>query len=88
MAMQKNNYAAMEEHFGKELLIHRKGATRAFPEEYGIIPGSQGSRSYIVHGKGNPESFCSCSHGAGRKMGRNQAQRELDLATEVECGFK
>ncbi len=79
-----HNYAAIEEHFGKELLIHRKGATRAFTGEYGIIPGSQGSRSYIVRGKGNPESFCSCSHGAGRKMGRNQAQRVLDLATEVE----
>ena len=79
-----HNYAAMEEHFGKELLIHRKGATRAFAGEYGIIPGSQGSRSYIVIGKGNPESFCSCSHGAGRKMGRKQAQRELDLTAEVE----
>ena len=79
-----HNYAAMEEHFGKELLIHRKGATRAFAGEYGIIPGSQGSRSYIVVGKGNPESFCSCSHGAGRKMGRKQAQRELDLTAEVE----
>ncbi len=79
-----HNYAAMEEHFGRELLIHRKGATRAFAGEYGIIPGSQGSRSYIVVGKGNPESFCSCSHGAGRKMGRKQAQRELDLTAEVE----
>lgn len=79
-----HNYAAMEEHFGRELLIHRKGATRAFAGEYGIIPGSQGSRSYIVIGKGNPESFCSCSHGAGRKMGRKQAQRELDLTAEVE----
>jgi tRNA-splicing ligase RtcB len=79
-----HNYATMEEHFGKELLIHRKGATRAFAGEYGIIPGSQGSRSYIVVGKGNQESFCSCSHGAGRKMGRKQAQRELDLTAEVE----
>jgi tRNA-splicing ligase RtcB len=50
----------------------------------GIIPGSQGSRSFIVRGKGNPESFCSCSHGAGRKMGRGQAQRELNLQAEVE----
>jgi tRNA-splicing ligase RtcB len=79
-----HNYAAMEEHFGKELLIHRKGATRAFAGELGIIPGSQGSRSFIVRGKGNPESFCSCSHGAGRKMGRGQARRELNLQAEVE----
>jgi tRNA-splicing ligase RtcB len=79
-----HNYAAMEAHFGREGLIHRKGATRAFAGEYGIIPGSQGSRSHIVVGKGNPESFCSCSHGAGRKMGRKQAQRELDLTAEVE----
>ena len=79
-----HNYAAMEEHFGKEVLIHRKGATRAFAGEFGIIPGSQGSRSFIVIGKGNPESYCSCSHGAGRKMGRGQAQRELNLQAEVE----
>jgi tRNA-splicing ligase RtcB len=79
-----HNYAAMEEHFGKDVLIHRKGATRAFAGEYGIIPGSQGSRSFIVRGKGNPESFCSCSHGAGRKMGRGQAQRELNLQAEVK----
>ncbi len=79
-----HNYAAMEEHFGKDVLIHRKGATRAFAGELGIIPGSQGSRSFIVRGKGNPESYCSCSHGAGRKMGRGQAQRELNLQTEVE----
>jgi tRNA-splicing ligase RtcB len=79
-----HNYAEMEEHFGKEVLIHRKGATRARAGEYGIIPGSQGSRSFIVRGKGNPESYCSCSHGAGRKMGRSQAQRELNLIVEVE----
>ncbi|WP_417910634.1 RtcB family protein [Candidatus Electronema sp. PJ] len=79
-----HNYAAMEEHFGKEVLIHRKGATRARAGEYGIIPGSQGSRSFIVLGKGNAESYASCSHGAGRRMGRGQAQRELDLAAEVE----
>jgi tRNA-splicing ligase RtcB len=79
-----HNYAAMEEHFGREVLLHRKGATRAFADELGIIPGSQGSRSFIVRGKGNPESFCSCSHGAGRTMGRNQAQRELNLEDEIE----
>lgn len=70
-----HNYAEPEEHFGKEV---RKRATRARSGEYGIIPGAQGSRSFIVIGKGNPESFCSCSHGAGRKMGRNQ--KELDEA--------
>jgi len=74
-----HNYAAMESHFGKNVLVHRKGATRARQGEYGIIPGSQGSKSFIVIGKGNPESFSSCSHGAGRVLGRKQAQRVLDL---------
>lgn len=77
-----HNYAAMEHHFGKNLVIHRKGATRAKLNELGIIPGSQGTSSYIVRGLGNPESFESCSHGAGRKMGRKQAQRELDFESE------
>jgi tRNA-splicing ligase RtcB len=77
-----HNYAALEKHFGQKVMIHRKGATRAFKNEYGIIPGSQGSASYIVRGKGNPESFMSCSHGAGRKMGRNEARRRLDLKEE------
>ncbi|MDO8947917.1 MAG: RtcB family protein [Desulfocapsaceae bacterium] len=77
-----HNYAAMELHFGRNVLVHRKGATRAQAGEIGIVPGSQGSPSYIVRGKGNPESFESCSHGAGRKMGRKQAQRQLDLAHE------
>lgn len=77
-----HNYAAMEYHFGKNVMVHRKGATRANSGEYGIIPGSQGSRSFIVLGKGNPESFASCSHGAGRVMGRKHAQRALDLETE------
>ncbi len=74
-----HNYAAMENHFGKNVTVHRKGATRARKGEYGIIPGSQGSMSYIVVGKGNPESFSSCSHGAGRVLGRKQAQRVIDL---------
>ena len=74
-----HNYAAMETHFHKRVLVHRKGATRAQAGEIGIIPGSQGSPSYIVRGKGEEESFHSCSHGAGRKMGRKQAQRQLDL---------
>jgi tRNA-splicing ligase RtcB (3'-phosphate/5'-hydroxy nucleic acid ligase) len=78
-----HNYAAVEIHFGREVIVHRKGATRAAAGEIGLIPGSQGSASYIVRGLGNPESFSSCSHGAGRKLGRRQAQRELDLKTEV-----
>ncbi len=77
-----HNYASREKHFGEQLIIHRKGATSAKKGEWGIIPGSQGSSSYIVKGKGNPESFSSCSHGAGRKMGRKQAQRTLDLLKE------
>lgn len=77
-----HNYASMEHHFGKNVLIHRKGATSARSGEIGIIPGSQGTSSYIVKGKGNEESFMSCSHGAGRKMGRKQAERELDLEEE------
>ncbi len=77
-----HNYAAAEKHFGQKVIVHRKGATRAIKNEYGIIPGSQGSPSYIVRGKGNPHSFMSCSHGAGRKMGRNEARRRLDLKKE------
>jgi len=77
-----HNYARLESHFGKNVWVHRKGATSARKGEIGIIPGSQGTSSYIVEGKGNKESFMSCSHGAGRKMGRKQAQRELDLEDE------
>jgi tRNA-splicing ligase RtcB len=77
-----HNYARMEHHFGENVLVHRKGATSAREGELGIIPGSQGTKSYIVKGKGNPESFISCSHGAGRAMGRKQAQRALDLEVE------
>jgi tRNA-splicing ligase RtcB len=77
-----HNYAEMENHFGKNVMVHRKGATLAREDTVGIIPGSQGSKSYIVKGKGNKESFNSCSHGAGRKMGRKQAQRELNLDAE------
>lgn len=77
-----HNYAAWENHFGQNVLVHRKGATRARKDEIGIIPGSQGTNSYIVEGLGNPESFMSCSHGAGRKMGRKEACRTLDLAEE------
>jgi tRNA-splicing ligase RtcB len=77
-----HNYAAMEMHFEKNVMVHRKGATRAQAGEIGIIPGSQGTPSYIVRGKGNRESFESCAHGAGRKMGRKQAQRQLNLDQE------
>ena len=77
-----HNYAAMEVHFEKNVMVHRKGATRAQAGEIGIVPGSQGTPSYIVRGLGNRESFESCAHGAGRKMGRKQAQRQLDLDLE------
>ncbi len=78
-----HNYASLEDHFGKKVYVHRKGATRAAAGQAGIISGSQGSTSYIVRGLGNRESFCSCSHGAGRKLGRKQAQRQLDLQEEI-----
>ncbi|OGX10815.1 MAG: RNA-splicing ligase RtcB [Omnitrophica bacterium RIFOXYB12_FULL_50_7] len=78
-----HNYARKENHFGQDVWVHRKGATSAREGEVGIIPGSQGTQSYIVKGKGNPESFQSCSHGAGRKMGRKQAQRSLNLQEEI-----
>lgn len=77
-----HNYAAWEEHFGEKVVIHRKGATSAKAGETGIIPGSQGTKSYIVEGLGNPESFMSCSHGAGRVMSRSAAIRNLDLEAE------
>lgn len=79
-----HNYAALENHFHKEVMVHRKGATKAYEGEIGIIPGSQGTTSYIVRGKGNRDSFMSCSHGAGRKMGRKQAQRSLSLRDEIK----
>ena len=79
-----HNYAGLEHHFGKDVWVHRKGATSAKKDEIGIIPGSQGTKSYIVLGKGNPQSFTSCSHGAGRKMGRKEAQRSLSLEDEIK----
>lgn len=79
-----HNYASKEWHFGEEVIVHRKGATQALKGQIGIIPGSQGTKSYIVRGLGNPESFISCSHGAGRRMGRNQAIKELNFEDEVE----
>jgi len=79
-----HNYASKEIHFGEQLVIHRKGATLADLGTIGIIPGSQGTKSYIVEGLGNPESFNSCSHGAGRLMGRKEAQRSLNLKEEIQ----
>jgi tRNA-splicing ligase RtcB len=73
-----HNYAAVEEHFGQRVVVHRKGATSARVDEMGIIPGSMGTPSYIVRGLGNPDAFNSCSHGAGRTMGRKQAKRTLN----------
>jgi tRNA-splicing ligase RtcB len=79
-----HNYAIIENHFGNNVIIHRKGATLARQGTVGIIPGSQGTRSYIVLGLGNPESFNSCSHGAGRKLGRNDAKKTLNLEAELK----
>ncbi len=86
-----HNYVEKEHHFGKDLWITRKGAIRAREGDLGIIPGSMGQRSYIVRGKGNKEAYCSCSHGAGRKMSRKKARNTFtlaDLAAQtagVEC---
>lgn len=86
-----HNYVAMEQHFGANVFITRKGAIRAGEGELGIIPGSMGAKSYIVRGKGNKDSFCSCSHGAGRAMSRTQARKkfnrhDLEVQTQgVEC---
>jgi len=82
-----HNYVARESHGGERLYVTRKGAISAREGELGIIPGSMGAKSYIVRGKGNPESFCSCSHGAGRHMSRSEAKRKFDrfdLAAQTE----
>jgi tRNA-splicing ligase RtcB len=82
-----HNYVSVEQHFGEKLFITRKGAISAREGQMGIIPGSMGARSYIVRGRGNPESFCSCSHGAGRRMSRTEAKRrfnKFDLAQQTE----
>ena len=78
-----HNYAACENHFGHDVFVHRKGATLARKGVTGIIPGSQGTASYIVEGLGNAESFCSCSHGAGRVLSRKAAIQSLSMAEEV-----
>ena len=74
-----HNYVTREEHFGENILVTRKGAVHAGKGVMGIIPGSMGAKSFIVRGKGNAESFCSCSHGAGRVMSRNEAKRRFTL---------
>lgn len=80
-----HNYVAMENHFGTNVLVTRKGAVRAREGDLGIIPGSMGARSYIVRGLGNKDSFCSCSHGAGRVMSRSQAKKEITLDEHVKA---
>ena len=77
-----HNFAAREAHFGESVIVHRKGATRARKGEWGMIPGSQGTQSFLVKGKGDARSFESCSHGAGRLMSRAQARKTLDLKAE------
>jgi tRNA-splicing ligase RtcB len=74
-----HNYVERERHFGEDVWLTRKGAIRAREGELGIIPGSMGTRSYIVRGRGNPESFHSCAHGAGRRMSRNQAKKDFSV---------
>ncbi|ABI59141.1 RtcB family protein [Nitrosomonas eutropha] len=80
-----HNFAAEEEHFGETVLVHRKGATRARKGEWGMIPGSQGTGSFLVKGKGEAQSFESCAHGAGRIMSRTQARKKLDLEEEIQA---
>ena len=86
-----HNYISWERHFGENIMVTRKGAVRVENGQLGIIPGSMGARTYIVEGLGNRESFCTCSHGAGRAMGRRQAQRTFTVVEHaaatvgVEC---
>ncbi|MFM2314454.1 MAG: hypothetical protein RLZZ04_3730 [Cyanobacteriota bacterium] len=79
-----HNYAEKEVHFGENVYVTRKGAVRAQAEDYGIIPGSMGTKSYIVKGKGNHDSYCSCSHGAGRLMSRTRAKKEFTVEDVIE----
>jgi len=78
-----HNYVTREKHFGKEVFITRKGAVKAGLGDLGIIPGSMGAKSFIVRGKGNPDSFCTCSHGAGRAMSRNEARRRFSVEDHI-----
>ncbi len=79
-----HNFAAVEKHFGETVIVHRKGATRARKGEWGMIPGSQGTSSFLVKGKGEAQSFESCSHGAGRSMSRARARKTLDFKEELQ----
>ncbi|WP_166365875.1 RtcB family protein [Pseudomonas akapageensis] len=80
-----HNYVQKERHFGREVLVTRKGAVSAQKGELGIIPGSMGAKSFIVRGLGNEESFCSCSHGAGRVMSRTQAKKLFTVADQIRA---
>ena len=80
-----HNYVTWENHYGENVLVTRKGSVRARDGDMGIIPGSMGARSYIVRGKGNPESFMSCSHGAGRAMSRTEAKRRFTLEDHAKA---
>ena len=80
-----HNYVTKENHYGKNIFVTRKGAVRARKGDMGIIPGSMGAKSYIVRGLGNEESFCSCSHGAGRVMSRTQAKKQVSLEEHIEA---
>lgn len=86
-----HNYVEKENHYGENVWVTRKGAVRAREDDLGVIPGSMGAKSYVVRGKGNKESFCSCSHGAGRKMSRSEASKTFTVedhesaTTGVEC---
>ncbi len=86
-----HNYVSRERHFGEDVIVTRKGAVSAREGELGIIPGSMGAKSFIVRGKGNRESFCSCSHGAGRSMSRTEAKKRFTIEDHaaavagVEC---
>lgn len=80
-----HNYVSIEEHYGERIFVTRKGAVRAREGDMGIIPGSMGAQSFIVRGKGNPEAFMSCSHGAGRAMSRTEAKRRFSIEDHVKA---
>ncbi|MDT9121033.1 RtcB family protein, partial [Escherichia coli] len=80
-----HNYVQKETHFGEEILVTRKGAVSAQKGQMGIIPGSMGTKSFIVRGLGNEESFCSCSHGAGRAMSRTAAKKRFTVEDQIRA---
>ncbi|HFC29582.1 MAG TPA: RtcB family protein, partial [Oceanospirillales bacterium] len=80
-----HNYISRENHFGSNVIVTRKGAVRARVDDYGIIPGSMGAKSFIVRGLGNADSFCSCSHGAGRIMSRTKAKKVFSIQDHIEA---